>query len=232
MKQFVSIAVFLLFSMSGMSQTLVPGYQGKRVSFGLHYAFFGTYSQPNENGNSGLTAFNSRIGAELNIVRSRTTELVLSYDYLQTRMKVRTFVEAEPVGSNKNIDFEVQSHMTGIGSRLYLGEYIAPLGSYVKFGVGFINNKVTDIDDDFDYYVDGLQSVNINQGFLDMEIGTQGIHWGRITTNVGVQGVYVYGTKWMNGGLPSNSDDLLDDTRQRVRDHLNLNVKLGVGLLF
>ena len=87
MRSLLGIAL-IFFSLSLAAQVPVPGYQGKKVNVLGNFSFFSSYQQPNANGESGILAFNTRYGLEVNIARSRDLEFCLSYDYFTTKTEI------------------------------------------------------------------------------------------------------------------------------------------------
>lgn len=217
---------------SGMTQAQeVPGYQGRKVSLIGDFSFFSSYVQPNENWNNGILAFNTRFGGTLNIVKERDSERYFGYNYLGTNAEVQG-VDLLNDELNRDIRVGIQTHMIGLGWKVYIDDYVAPLGSYGKIGIGYLRTRATDLDDDGDFYAFAPSTLDFNGGFLELTIGNQTMLGNRLLVNGGLQGVYVWGMRWMNGGLPNASDQLIKDVRKRVRDHVNVNATIGVGILF
>jgi hypothetical protein len=232
MKSWSFLICLLLMSSISMAQAPVPGYQGRKVSLTTNFSFFGTYNQPNTNWFSGLTSFNTRLGAQLNIARAKDTERSISYDFLETKLIVSVRDPQLLDNSEQDVRASMTAHFIGVNERFYFGNYVAPLGHYAEYGVGFVHSVVTDVDDDFDLLFDTEEdSYVVNHGFLQLTFGNQNIWFDRLLTDVSVQGIYVGATDFLN---PSSiaTGSMIDDAKKRVRDHVNINVSVGVGILF
>jgi hypothetical protein len=230
MKGRLLLVSFMFASLLSAAQAPIPGYQGRKVSLTTAFSFFGTYSQPNTNWYSGVTSFNTRLGAQLNFARSKDTERSISYDFLETKLVL-------PVKGTGLFDIphdvlgQMTSHLIGINERLYFGNYVAPLGAYAEYGVGYALSIVEDVDPDYDIPDFDADDFKLNNGFVHLTFGHQNLWFNRLLTDVSVQGMYVGGTKLFNQN-PEVRSAIVDATKKRLRDHLNLNVSVGVGVLF
>lgn len=233
MSRLLLILSLALLSFVANAQTVIPGYQGRKISLVGDFSFFGTFSQPNINWYSGITSFNTRMGAQLNLARSKDTELGLSYDYLETRLTVPVQVEfLQSVFLEKEARASMQTHIFGLNKRLYLGNYVAPLGHYMEYGVALSHSIIKDVDEDLDLFEFEMKSANFNNAILQLTFGNQNLWFNRLLTNVSVQGMYVFKSGLINNSTTAISNDLRDAARKRLRDHVNINVNVGVGILF
>lgn len=218
----------------------ISGYQGKRFLFSADGLLSPCLSNPNANGNKGVLYMNFRKSFSLEYVINRKTALTFSYINFNSKIEPGEH-QVYYNGDNYNIEglLGLRTSTLALGVKLFTKDWIAPLGSFVKFdfeymissldsfseltATSYFNNDpvLEDFDHEKKYYHTGIY----------MTIGEQRIVFDRIVLKFGIRaGVVFMAPRSID--QPIDSDKYLNYlTKRRLFTSSLLNFQLGVGIL-
>ena len=134
-----------------------PGYLGKRfiVNYDLYTML--ALRNPNENGNSGISSFNTRnvfsvdwvtglsqsVGLSFHLTKSQfdfNQKFEYNYQYIDVWGSPRDDVTSTDYGDTKG---QLTAYAIGLHTNLYLNQFIAPIGVYFKPEILFVYMNAT-----------------------------------------------------------------------------------------
>ena len=149
------IILILFFSMALLTFGQAPGYMGKNFIVSYDIYAFPAFTNPNANGQSGITAFNFRHAISVDYVTSLNKSFGLSFHHTKTQFEFeRTFYYSYTDNSSSYpyleylVDYDytqgdISSLAFGLHTNLYFNQFIAPLGTYFKPELLLVNFKAT-----------------------------------------------------------------------------------------
>ena len=221
MRSIKTFLVVLIFTMTILSaDAQAPGYLGKRFIVNYDIYTMPALSNPNANGNKGITSFNFRQAFSVDYVTSLSQSVGMSFHLTKSQFEFdRGFeysydnssgyqqTEYLNYGDTKG---ELSAYAIGLHTNLYFKQFIAPLGTYFKPEILLFNIKTTfdqtsankNMDKSLGHTLESYPLLANKESYttvaLGATIGTHYIFFNRLVFNVGFQLGYVFGGKVMS----------------------------------
>jgi len=231
MRTIRAFLIFFLIVISGyFALAQAPGYMGKKFTVNYDLYTFPAISNPNANGETGISSFNFRHDFSVDYVTGLNKSIGLSFHLTKTQFEFKrgfNFTYQYPDGyggkitTNSEMYYgdtkgELSAFAIGLNTNLYFNQFIAPLVTYFKPEILLINFRAT-----FD---DSLANSNLlkNVGGIMLTypvlankksyttvaigatLGTHYIFFDRLIFNIGFQFGWVVGGKKMGELVGSN----------------------------
>jgi hypothetical protein len=231
-KIFITITIISITALNAGAQA--PGYLGKRFIINYDLYTMLALRNPNENGNSGISSFNSRhvfsvdwvtglsqsVGMSFHITKSQFDfdekfDYYLNYNdgWGDPRQDVKTLNYGDSKG-------DITAYAVGIHTNLYLNQFIAPLGVYFKpellfvimnasFDINQVNknlekNTMT-ANETINIYPKLANESPYYSVALGATIGTHYIFLNRLIFDIGFQLGLMYAENMLSSLKPSSS---------------------------
>ena len=232
-KTYLVVAMITITILSADAQA--PGYLGKRFMVNYDLYTFPAISNPNVNGEKGISSFNIRhvfsvdyvtglnhsVGLSFHLTKTQfefKREFNFTYQYMDGYGEKETTTELIYFGDLKG---ELSAYAIGLHTNLYFNQFLAPLGTYFKPEILLVNFRATFDSDLANKYLRD----NINHAMLTFPVlankkayttvaigatlGTHYIFYDRLIVNIGFQVGWVVGGKKMSEWM--ENDGLVSD---------------------
>ncbi len=234
------LILFIVLFVSNIALGQISGYQGKRFLFSAVGLFSPCLSNPNANSNQGWKYMNFRKSFSLEYVINRKTALTFSYINFNSTIdpgEQQIFIN----GDNYYIEglLGLRTNTLAIGVKLFTKDWIAPLGSFIKFDFEYMISSLDSVSEltANSYYNNDIELEDFDNGKkyyhtgIYMTIGKQRVVFDRILLKYGIRaGVVIMAPRGVDQSI--DSDKYLNYLiKRRLFSSSILNFQLGVGVL-
>lgn len=240
---------------------VVPGYLGKKNSFyyqlnvtpavtGPNQAnkssWFSYESYPKTKESTFITPFNFTHSFNFQRVISRKVAISVGYGFFRTRQYANLSVNDITYTQNtyllENIGFDIKNKNFNFSATFYKGGAIAPFGAYWRIGISYAINK-TNFDNDKPRLIDHTESSYYSlPPDLTFDISDQSLNFKSILFNItyGKSRIYkncIIFNRGINFNLTNSlikdtDDQMIYETKKRIRGHELFSVFASIGYLF
>jgi hypothetical protein len=251
----IIIILFILSSTVLNSRAQISGYMGKRMLFMFDLHTRPSFSEPNVNGNNGITSLNTKQSLALEYVTGEHNSIGIAYSFYNTMFDFKeiqvSIADVAGFGNSTFIPIGLGSMSVknySIYFKFFKGGNLAPLGTYLKLQFDYFAwdntyNWKQNLGDDPAQNA-SIQKWLDNSSYesygINMTFGNQLIYFDHLVVNYALQFGYLF-----NGGrtaifgdidpsdsvYPAHSDALKYASSARVFSHNLWSINLGIGYL-
>jgi len=241
MKRIIYILVISLM-ISSYCEAQVSGYMGKRWLFMYDINARPTFSNPNQNGNTGFTSLNVKNTFGLEFVAGRHLQMGVSYSYFNTCFDfdgLSIFTSPDNMLSTYSPTAIGNISVKGVSyfMKFFYSDNLAPLGTYTKIQLDHYSWDWSFSDVNNPPPSGFVTSGSKSSYGLSLCVGNQRIFYDRIILNVSLQTGYLF-SGYNHSDLEDqysingNSDRFMElITSNRVFVHYLWSFNVGIGVL-
>jgi hypothetical protein len=247
-KTFIVVTIIAILTLSAEAQA--PGYLGKHFIVNYDIYTFPALRNPNQNGNKGILAYNTRHVISVDWVTGVSQSVGLSFHLTKSTFKFKrglnftykynrygyddTYTETIYYNDAKG---QLSAYAIGLHTNLYFNQFIAPLGTYFKPEILLIRFNVT-YDDNLARQ--DLANHTTNAGYtmltypilpnknpyttvaIGATLGTHYIFFNRLIFDVGLQLGWVVGGKKMSEWM---DNEVINSKKVNEDNYISVSAK-------